>query len=52
MDEWDELLIQLGIEDVEIVVLPQSEPDFKFEYAHESVSESNTIFKNISSNID
>lgn len=52
MDEWDELLIRLGIEDVDVVVLPPSEPDFKFEYAMESVSESNSTFKNISSNVD
>lgn len=39
MDEWDEILAQLDLENVEIMMLPDNEPDFKFEYAHESISE-------------
>lgn len=48
MDEWDEILAQLDLENVEIMMLPDNEPDFKFEYAHESISEKGSSFKNIS----
>lgn len=39
-------------EEVEIQIIPPNNPDFKFEYAFESITVKSSLYREISNNID
>lgn len=43
--EWSDVIVS-------VTQLPTTEPDFKWEYAMESLSEEKTLFRPVSNNID
>ena len=50
-EDYSELVMKWE-EDSEIVFLPENNPDFKFEYAFESITVKNTLYREISNEID
>jgi hypothetical protein len=49
--DWEELLFELDLEDEKFIIVDYDnekiEPKFRWEYAHESVTESDSVFRRI-----